>query len=66
MKWKDEIVEEVRAVREAYAARFDYDVARIFEDIRKKEQEHPERLSDLKPLRRRAPNTLPPTNGSVG
>jgi hypothetical protein len=31
MMWKDEIVEEVRAVREAYAARFDYDVARMFE-----------------------------------
>ena len=39
MKWKDEIVEEVRAVREAYAAQFEYDLERIFEDLKKKEQE---------------------------
>ena len=48
-----EIVEEVRAARQAHAARFDHDLARIFEDITKKEQEHPERLADLKPLERR-------------
>jgi hypothetical protein len=59
MIWKDEIVEEVRAVREAYAARFDYNVARMFEDIKKKEQEHPERLVDLRPLKRR-PQAEPP------
>ncbi len=35
MKWKDEIVEEVRAVREVYAAQFDYDLKRIFEDLRR-------------------------------
>jgi hypothetical protein len=55
MEWKDEIVEEVRAAREAYAARFDYDLARIFEDIKKKEQGHPERMEDLKPVKPRAP-----------
>lgn len=57
MEWKDEIVEEVRAAREAYAARFDYDLARIFEDIQKEEQKHPERLADLKPVKRRVPHT---------
>jgi hypothetical protein len=35
MMWKDEIVEEVRAARDAYAAQFDYDLVRIFEDINK-------------------------------
>ena len=30
MKWKDEIVEEVRKVREAYAAQFDYDLASAY------------------------------------
>ncbi len=30
---KDEIVEEVRAVREAYAARFNYDLAEMFKDL---------------------------------
>lgn len=51
MTWKDEIVEEVRAAKEAYAAQFDYDLARMFEDIKKKEQQHPERLANLKPLK---------------
>jgi hypothetical protein len=55
MKWKDEIVEEVRAARDTYAAQFDYDLARIFEDLKKKEQQHPERLANLKPLKPRAP-----------
>ena len=41
MKWKDEIVEEVRQAREAYAAQFDYDLKRIFEDLKKKEAEDP-------------------------
>jgi hypothetical protein len=34
---KDEIVEEVRAVREAYAARFNYDLAEMFKDLKSKE-----------------------------
>jgi hypothetical protein len=56
--WTDEIAEEVRATRDAYAARFDYGLVRIFEDIKNKEQEHPERLADLKPLKRLAANTF--------
>jgi len=44
MSWKDPIVEEVRQVREAYAAQFDYDLKRMFEDLQRREQEHPERL----------------------
>lgn len=50
-EWKDEIVEEVRAAREAYAAQFDYDLKRMFEDLKKKEQEHPERLAKIKPVK---------------
>ena len=30
----DPIISEVRAVRDAHAARFDYDMAAIFQDIR--------------------------------
>jgi len=56
MKWKDEIVEEVRAAKEAYASQFDYDLARMFEDIRKEEQKHPERMADLRPLKPRKGN----------
>jgi len=51
---KDEIVEEVRRVREAYAAQFDYDLKRMFEDLKKKEaQEDPARFAKLKPLKPR-------------
>jgi hypothetical protein len=35
----DPIVEEVRRVREEYAAQFDYDVRRIAEDLRRQEKE---------------------------
>jgi hypothetical protein len=38
MKWKDEIVEEVREAGEAYAAQFDYDLKRMFEDLKKKKR----------------------------
>ena len=50
MKWKDEIVEEVRASREAYAAQFDYDLKRMFEDLKAKEVNNPARRAELKPL----------------
>lgn len=33
----DEIVAEVRAVREAHAAKFNYDLRAIFEDLKKSE-----------------------------
>ena len=39
MTWNDEIVEEVRRVREEHAARFDYDISAICADIRKKQAE---------------------------
>lgn len=37
--WKDEIVEEIHQIREAYARSFNYDLDAIFEDLRKKEAE---------------------------
>ena len=55
MKWKDEIVEEVRAARDAYAAQFKYDLARIFEDLRKKEQQEPAPRANLEPLKPHKP-----------
>jgi hypothetical protein len=51
MKWKDEIVEEVRTAREAYAAQFDYDLKRMFEDLWKKEEQDPTPRANLKPLK---------------
>ena len=51
----DPIVDEVRRIRKAYAEQFDYDLRAIAADLRKKEQEHPERLVSFspKPARRR-------------
>ena len=37
--WKEEIVEEIHQIREAYAKSFNYDLDVIFEDVRKKEAE---------------------------
>jgi hypothetical protein len=50
MNWRDEIVEEVRTAREAYAAQFDYDLKRMFEDLKKKEERSPAPRASLKPL----------------
>ena len=35
---KDAIVEEVRRIRQAYAARFNYDVAAIFRDLQERQE----------------------------
>lgn len=37
--WKDEIVEEIHQIREAYAKSLNYDLDAIFADLRKKEAE---------------------------
>jgi hypothetical protein len=34
---RDEIVDEVRAIREAHAAKFNYDLRAIFQDLKKSE-----------------------------
>ena len=36
--WKDEIVEEVRKNREAYAAQFNFDLQAIYDDLKKAER----------------------------
>ena len=38
MTWSDPIVEEVRRAREAYAARFNYDLRAIYRDLKEKEK----------------------------
>ena len=39
MTWQDPIVEEVRAIREAYAARFTYDLQAIYRDLKEQERQ---------------------------
>ena len=36
----DEIIDEVRAIREAHAKRFNFDLDTIYEDIKRSEEEH--------------------------
>ena len=36
----DEIVEEVRAIREAHAAKFDFNLRAIYDDLKKSEAAH--------------------------
>ncbi len=47
--WKDEIVEEVRKNREAYAARFNFDLQAIYQDLKKAEQKSNRKKVSFKP-----------------
>ncbi len=47
--WKDEIVEETRREREAYAAKFNYDLEAIYRDLKDKEQQSKQPLVSLSP-----------------
>ena len=38
MTWSDPIVDEVRRARDAYAARFNYDLRAIFRDLKDREK----------------------------
>jgi len=50
MKRNDEIVDEVRRAREAYAVQFSYDLKRMLEDLKKKEEENPALSATLEAL----------------
>ena len=47
--WHDTVVEEVRAIRDAYAKRFNYDLDAIARDLRKKEARSDRKLVDPAP-----------------
>jgi len=49
MNRKDEIVEEVRAAREAYAARFNYDLAEMYKDLKANERARKRNIAALQP-----------------
>jgi hypothetical protein len=48
MNLKDEIVEEVRKVRDRHAAKFNYDISAICADIRQKQAESGRKVVVLK------------------
>lgn len=49
--WKDEIVEETRREREAYAAKFDYDLEAIYRELKKRELQGGRHTVSLPPKR---------------
>ena len=49
--WKDPIVEEVRAHREAHAEKFDYDLAAICRDLRQQQAESGRKVVSLRARR---------------
>lgn len=53
----DPIIEEVRRIRQEYAQRFGYDLRAVAADLRKREQQHPERLVSFPPKPARGKKT---------
>ncbi len=51
--WTDPIVDEIRRGREAYAAKFNFDLEAIYQDIKRQEQESGHEIVTL-PSKRRA------------
>jgi len=47
----DPIIDEVRRVRDAYAAQFNYDLRAIFEDLKRQERESGRKFTTYEPKR---------------
>jgi len=52
----DDVVEEVRAVRRAHAEAYDFDLARIFEEVKRREVESGVPVVSLPPRLSRNPS----------
>lgn len=48
----DPIVDEVRQARDQLAKKFNYNIKAICDDLRKKQEQHPERIVDLSRTRK--------------
>ena len=49
--WHDPIVEEVRAIRDAYAQQFNYDLEAIYRDLKEQEAQSGRAVVSLPPKR---------------
>ena len=45
--YKDEIIKEIHKNREEYAKSFDYDLNAIFQDLKRKQNTHPQKIVKL-------------------
>ena len=52
--WRDPIVEAVRRVREAHAARFDFDLSRICQDFKEQQKRSRRKVVSLAPRLRKS------------
>jgi hypothetical protein len=57
-KPKDGIVEEIHAWRQSYSARFDFDLDRMFADLKSKEDLNPAPRVQGQPLEPKPPNPV--------
>ena len=62
---QDPIVEEVRKVREAYAAQFDFDLDRIFRALKALEEQSGEETVSLPPRRPEPASPVRPPRASA-
>jgi hypothetical protein len=61
----DPIVDEVRKVRDAHAARFNYDLDAIFRDIKEQEKKSGRKFVSFMPRRVESSRALSPTGAII-
>jgi hypothetical protein len=61
----DPIVDEVRRVRDAHAARFNYDLDAIFRDIKEQEERSGHRFVSFAPTKAEPNQVMQPTGAGV-
>lgn len=59
--WTDEIVEDVRKVREEYAAKFNHDLEAIYQDLKEQAREGRRKFVSLPP---KEPELIPQAKAS--
>jgi len=60
--WRDPIVEEIRENWDKYAKQFDYDLEKIFLDLRRRQAEYPEQVVSFD---KEDPNSANPPTAST-
>ena len=61
----DPIVDEVRRIRDAHAARFNYDLDAIFQDIKEQEKKSGRKFVSFPPRRLEPNQTRQPTGAAI-